>query len=192
MICKNCGAAMPDDATFCGECGTKVEKAKTKSPAFAKAKADAKRFKIISAILAGLCIVLAIGWIATSNDPYRDIDNYENDVLDVERAGIELTGTYVVGEDEELPEGRYNIYPPKGESYFSVSIYATTEDAKKKYDKDDNSLAIQYLYSLTRGYKLKAGQVVVIEYDSAYFELVSESGEPASEEAADTDEAADE
>ena len=54
------------------------------------------------------------------------------------------------------------------------------EDAKAKYDKDYNSYAIDNLYSLTRGYKLKAGQVVVIEYDTAYFELV-ESDTPETE-----------
>ena len=175
MICKNCGTVLPDDAEFCGECGAKVEKQKKKSAALINAKAEAKRYKIISIILAALCVILGIGWLVTSNDPYNNIDNYQKDAVNVERAGIEMSGTYVVGEDSELPEGRYNIYPPDNESFMSVSIYANMEDAKQKYDDDYGSLCIDHIYSLSRGYKLKAGQVVVIEYDSAYFELVSET-----------------
>ena len=89
-------------------------------------------------------------------------------------------------EDSELPEGRYNIYPAEGESYLDVDIYETMEDAKKKYTGDYNSLAIDHIYSMVRGYKLKAGQIVVIDYGSAFFELVSE--EPtASEEPTETE-----
>ena len=184
MICKQCGTVLPDNAEFCGECGAKVEKEKKKSPAaLVNAKAEAKRYKIISLILAALCVILGIGWMVTSNDPYNSIDKYEKDAVNVERAGIEMSGTYVVGEDSELPAGRYNIYPPDDESYMSVNIYDNMEDAKARYDKDYNSLAIDHIYSLTRGYKLKAGQIVVIDYDSAYFELVSEEvTEPQTEE----------
>ena len=184
MICKQCGNVLPDDAEFCGECGAKVEKEKKKSPAaLVNAKAEAKRYKRISLILAALCVILGIGWMVTSNNPYNSIDKYEKDAVNVERAGIEMSGTYVVGEDSELPAGRYNIYPPDDESYMSVNIYDNMEDAKARYDKDYNSLAIDHIYSLTRGYKLKAGQIVVIDYDSAYFELVSEEvTEPQTEE----------
>ena len=174
MICEKCGTVLPDDATFCGECGAKIEPKKKKPAALLKAKADAKRFKIISIILAAFCVILGFGWLHAAHDPYNSIDNYENDVSKIERAGIEMSGTYVVGEDSELPEGRYNIYPPDDASYMSVSIYDNMEDAKKEYDEDYHSLALENLYSLSRGYKLKAGQVVVINYDSAYFELVSE------------------
>ena len=174
MICNKCGAALPDNAEFCGECGAKVEKKKKAPAALVVAKAEAKRYKIISIILAGLCVILGAGWLITSNDPYDNIDKYEKDAVEVERAGIEMSGTYVVGEDSELPAGRYNLYPPDNESYMSVNIYATMEDAKAKFDKDYNSLAVDHIYSLTRGYKLKEGQIVVIDYDSAYFELVSE------------------
>ena len=146
-----------------------------KTPAaLAIAKAEAKRYKIISIILAALCVVLGIGWMVSSNDPYSNIDKYEKEATEIERAGVELTGTYVVGEDSELPAGRYNIYPPDSESYMSVNVYQNMEDAKKQYDKDYNSLALDHIYSLSRGYKLKEGQVVVIDYDSAFFELVSE------------------
>ena len=184
MICKQCGTVLPDNAEFCGEWGAKVEKEKKKSPAaLVNAKAEAKRYKIISLILAALCVILGIGWMVTSNNPYNSIDKYEKDAVNVERAGIEMSGTYVVGEDSELPAGRYNIYPPDDESYMSVNIYENMEDAKARYDKDYNSLAIDHIYSLTRGYKLKAGQIVVIDYDSAYFELVSEEvTEPQTEE----------
>ncbi len=174
MICEKCGATLPEDATFCGECGAKVVKKKKNPAALEKAKAQAKRYKISSIILACLCIVLTIGWAVTSQNPYRNLDNYEKEAVQVERAGIELTGTYVVGEDSELPEGRYNIYPAEGESYLDVDIYETKEDAKKKYTGDYNSLAIAHIYSMVRGYKLKAGQIVVIDYGSAFFELVSE------------------
>ena len=54
MICNKCGAVLPDNAEFCGECGAKVEKQKKKSPALINAKAEAKRYKIISIILAAL------------------------------------------------------------------------------------------------------------------------------------------
>ncbi len=181
MICSKCGTVLPDDAEYCGECGAKIERAKATTVSLSRAKVEAKRYKIISLILAALCVVFGMGWIMASHDPYKSIDNYEKDAAEIERAGIELTGTYVVGEDSELPEGRYNIYPPDGESYMDVNIYENMEDAKKKYDKDYNSYALEHLYSLARGYKLKAGQVVVIEYDSAYFELVSE--EPTEAEA---------
>ena len=185
MICNKCGAVLPDNAEFCGECGAKVEKAK-KTPALTKARAEAKRFKIISIILAAMCVILGFGWLISAKDPDVNIDNYEKQVAKIERAGVELSGTYVVGEDSELPQGRYNIYPPDEESYMSVYIYANMEDAKAKYDKDYNSYAIDNLYSLTRGYKLKAGQVVVIQYDTAYFELVEEdtpeTEPPATEE----------
>ncbi|MBR3349088.1 MAG: zinc-ribbon domain-containing protein [Solobacterium sp.] len=174
MICEKCGAVLPEDATFCGECGAKVVKKKKNPAALEKAKAQAKRYKISSIILACLCIVLTIGWAIASQNPYRNIDNYEKEAVEVERAGIELTGTYVVGEDSELPEGRYNIYPAEGESYVDVDIYETMEDAKKKYTGDYQSLAIAHIYSMVRGYKLKAGQIVVIDYGSAFFELVSE------------------
>ena len=174
MICEKCGAVLPEDATFCGECGAKVVKKKKNPAALEKAKAQAKRYKISSIILACLCIVLTIGWAIASQNPYRNIDNYEKEAVEVERAGIELTGTYVVGEDSELPEGRYNIYPAEGESYVDVDSYETMEDAKKKYTGDYQSLAIAHIYSMVRGYKLKAGQIVVIDYGSAFFELVSE------------------
>ncbi|MBR5755181.1 MAG: hypothetical protein IKX97_05120, partial [Erysipelotrichaceae bacterium] len=60
---------------------------------------------------------------------------------------------------------------------------ANMEDAQKEFDANYNSLALDHIYSLTRGYKLKAGQIVVIDYDSAYFELVSEEvAEPQTEE----------
>ena len=191
MICNKCGAVLPDNAEFCGECGAKVEKKKKTPAALLNAKAEAKRYKIISLILAGVCVVLGIGWLVTSNDPYSSIDQYEKEASQIERAGVELTGTYVVGEDSELPVGRYNIYPPDNESYMSVDIYQNMEDAKAKYDEDYNSLALDHIYSLSRGYKLKEGQVVVIDYDSAYFELVSEeTTEPSETEStvpADTD-----
>lgn len=190
MICEKCGATLPEDATFCGECGAKVVKKKKNPAALEKAKAQAKRYKISSIILACLCIVLTIGWAVTSQNPYRNIDNYEKEAVQVERAGIELTGTYVVGEDSELPEGRYNIYPAEGESYLDVDIYETKEDAKKKYTDDYNSLAIDHIYSMVRGYKLKAGQIVVIDYGSAFFELVSEEPtETESTEATDVTDA---
>lgn len=32
MICKNCGKEIPDDAKFCGHCGTPVEKETTETP----------------------------------------------------------------------------------------------------------------------------------------------------------------
>ena len=182
MICEKCGAVLPDDAVFCGECGAKVEKKKTSPAALAKAKKEAKRYKIISVILAALCVVMGIGWTVASHDPYSNLDNYEDEAAQIERAGTELSGTFVVGEDAELPEGLYNIYPPDNESYMSVDIYETKEDAKKKYDKDYNSLALEHIYSLTKGHKLKAGQIVVIDYDSAYFELVSESAPAQTEE----------
>ncbi len=180
MICEKCGSVLPDNAVYCGECGTKVIKKKQASPALAQAKAAARKYRITTIILACLCVALGIGWMVTSHDPYRNADNYEKDAVEIQRAGIELTGRYVVGEDVELPEGRYNIYPPDGESYMDVRIYDSEEAAKKRFDKDYNSLAIGSVYSLTRGYKLKAGQIVVIEYDSAFFELVSD--EPAQTE----------
>lgn len=190
MICEKCGATLPEDATFCGECGAKVVKKKKNPAALEKAKAQAKRYKISSIILACLCIVLTIGWAVTSQNPYRNIDNYEKEAVEVDRAGIELTGTYVVGEDSELPEGRYNIYPAEGESYLDVDIYETMEDAKKKYTGDYNSLAIDHIYSMVRGYKLKAGQIVVIDYGSAFFELVAEEPtETESTEATDVTDA---
>ena len=190
MICEKCGATLPEDATFCGECGAKVVKKKKNPAALEKAKAQAKRYKISSIILACLCIVLTIGWAVTSQNPYRNIDNYEKEAVEVDRAGIELTGTYVVGEDSELPEGRYNIYPAEGESYLDVDIYETKEDAKKKYTGDYNSLAIDHIYSMVRGYKLKAGQIVVIDYGSAFFELVAEEPtETESTEATDVTDA---
>ena len=190
MICEKCGATLPENATFCGECGAKVVKKKKNPAALEKAKAQAKRYKISSIILACLCIVLTIGWAVTSQNPYRNIDNYEKEAVEVDRAGIELTGTYVVGEDSELPEGRYNIYPAEGESYLDVDIYETMEDAKKKYTGDYNSLAIAHIYSMVRGYKLKAGQIVVIDYGSAFFELVAEEPtETESTEATDVTDA---
>ena len=190
MICEKCGATLPEDATFCGECGAKVVKKKKNPAALEKAKAQAKRYKISSIILACLCIVLTIGWAVTSQNPYRNIDNYEKEAVEVDRAGIELTGTYVVGEDSELPEVEYNIYPAEGESYLDVDIYETMEDAKKKYTGDYNSLAIDHIYSMVRGYKLKAGQIVVIDYGSAFFELVAEEPtETESTEATDVTDA---
>lgn len=182
MICSKCGAILPDDATFCGECGAKINRPDLSPAAMARAKKEAKRFKIISVVLAALCVVLGLGWTIASHDPYENLDNYEKEAAQIQRAGIELSGTYVVGEDSELPEGRYNIYPPDNESYMSVDIYENREDARKEFDKDYNSLAIEHLYSLARGYKLKAGQVVVIDYDSAYFELVEVSTSDNTEE----------
>ena len=192
MICKNCGAALPDDAEFCGECGTRIEKKNKKKPvSLVHAKAEAKRYKIISAILAVLCLILGLGWLITSNNPYYDIDKYEEEAADIERAGIELSGTYIVGEDSELPAGRYNIYPPDGESSMTVIIYANEEDARKVSDDEGNYLDLDNVYHLAKGYKLKAGQAVVIEYGGAYFELIeeetttsteTESTEPATED----------
>ncbi len=122
MICNKCGTVLPDNAEYCGECGAKVEKKKKAPAALEKARTEAKRYKLLSIILAAMCVVLGIGWMVSSHDPYDNLDNYERDVVSMERAGIELTGTYVVGEDSELPQGRYNIYPPDNESYLSVDV----------------------------------------------------------------------
>lgn len=191
MICKKCGAPMPDNAKFCGKCGATAPEKGNSSAALIKAHREAKRYKIMSFVLAIACVLMGIGWAITAHDPVRSVENYESDAVEMERAGVELSGTYVVGEDEELPAGRYNIYPADGESYMSVYIYATKEAAKERYDKDYNSLAEDDVYRITRGYKLKAGQVVVIDPDSAYFELVSESTPADSEEASDESESAD-
>ena len=182
MICKNCGAVLPDDAEFCGECGARIEKTKKKKPvSLVQAKAEAKRYKIISAILVALCLILGFGWLSAANNPYKNIDRYAQEAPDIDRAGIELSGTYVVGEDSELPAGRYNIYPPYDDSFMTVNVYANKEDAKMECDSDGNSLSLAHVYSLTKGFKLKAGQVVVIEYDSAFFELVEEETTTAPE-----------
>lgn len=172
---------MPDNAKFCGKCGA-VAPSPGKTPAaLIKAHREVKKYKIISIVLAGLCVLMGIGWAVTAHDPMRSAENYERDAAGIERAGIELSGTFVVGEDEELPAGRYNIYPPDGESYLSVDIFANMEDAKVKYDEEYKSLAVDQIYRAMRGYKLKEGQVVVVEYDSAYFELVSEQPEDSGE-----------
>ena len=172
---------MPDNAKFCGKCGA-VAPSPWKTPAaLIKAHREVKKYKIISIVLAGLCVLMGIGWAVTAHDPMRSAENYERDAAGIERAGIELSGTFVVGEDEELPAGRYNIYPPDGESYLSVDIFANMEDAKVKYDEEYKSLAVDQIYRAMRGYKLKEGQVVVVEYDSAYFELVSEQPEDSGE-----------
>ena len=186
MICKNCGAVLPDDAEFCGECGTKIERKKKNASTLSLQK-EARRYKIISIILACLCVILGLGWLISTASPFKSIDRYEQDVADYERQGVELSGTYVVGEDSELPAGRYNIYPPDGETYMTVNIYENMEDAKLQHDEDYNSLALDRVYYLAKGYKLKAGQVVVIDYDGAYFELVAE--EPADETETDATEA---
>ena len=182
MICKKCGAPLPDNAKFCGKCGAVVPEKGASSAALIRAHREAKRYKIMSFILAILCVVMGIGWAVTAHDPVRNVESYEQEAVQIERAGIEMSGTYVVGEDEELPAGRYNIYPPKDDSYMNVYIYATKEAAKEKYDKDYNSLAEDDIYRMTRGYKLKAGQIVVIDPGSAYFELVTESGSSKSGE----------
>ena len=172
IYCKKCGTPLPDNAVFCGECGAKLENERLSPSAYRKAITEARRYKVISVILSLLCVIMGLGWVVTSHNAYDSIDNYEKEAVNMDRAGVELSGIYVVGEDSELPEGRYNIYPPDDESYMSVYIYENMEDAKKQYDEDDGSLAIDSIYSLTRGYKLKAGWVVSIDYDSAYFELV--------------------
>lgn len=187
MICKKCGAPMPDNAKFCGRCGTVVPQVNTSSAALFKARREVRKYKIMSIVLAALCVIMGIGWSISSHDAMRSVENYENEANKIERAGIELSGTFVVGEDEELPEGRYNIYPPDGESYMDVDVYVTKEDARQKYDEEYNSLAQERIYRVTRGHKFKAGQIVVIESGSAYFELVAESGQSASEEAEGTD-----
>ena len=174
MKCSRCGASLPSDAEFCGECGAKIKRQKKPSAAYTKVAAEAKRYKIISIILAVLCVAMGALWATSNRDPYESIDNYEEEVVQIDRAGVELSGMYFVGEDPELPEGRYNIYPPENQSYMSVYVYSSLEDAKKRCDADYNSLADDTIYSVTRGYRLKKGQIVDIEYDSAFFELVSE------------------
>ena len=64
MICEKCGAVLPDDAAFCGKCGTKVNKnangskgkksnkVKQTRPAPARKKAGFNIYKITTIILA--------------------------------------------------------------------------------------------------------------------------------------------
>ena len=164
MVCKKCGSPIPIGAQFCGECGWHVENEKTDE--IIALKLSYKRLRVITAVLLILCLALAAGWA------FREISTRGHTDRSVPASGTALYGRYIVGEDSELPEGRYNISPVKGSKYMSIYIYDNVEDSIKKYDEEYRSLAIDDIFYSdgVTGYKLRDGNVIVIDEPGAIFE----------------------
>ena len=162
MKCRKCGSELPKNAVFCYECGTRARgKGGAAQPVLLLTK---KKLAVISAIAAAVLIVL-ISMIVH----YRAESEYRVEDIQVSdgQYSITLTGKFVVGEDELLPPGIYNISPVPGGKEFSVEV--TGEDGYWDYlyvDKDDGGRVL--------GYRLKRGYLVDTKYRGATFTLVTE------------------
>ncbi len=180
MICKECGAKIPDGAKFCGECGWVVDekeekkaeqKAKEREKAKMKAespvevlrlKRKVRKYRILTWVF-GILFVLMVMAFAGAN-----IEDDTGGSGKVPDGGFALTGTYVVGEDAELEEGVYDIYSVD-EYSADVKIYESMDDLKAEKSTNESKY-IEWFYSKeTKGYKLRSGYVVVIDEPGAMF-----------------------
>ena len=179
MICKECGAKIPDGAKFCGECGWVVDekeakKAEQKAKEAAKKKQRAespveilrlkrqvRKYRILTWVFAVLFALMMMAFAGANMDDTGGGGN-------VPDGGFALTGTYVVGEDTELPAGVYDIYS-LDEYSADVKIYETMDDLKAEKQSDESTY-MEWLYSKeTKGFKLRDGYVLVIDEPGAMF-----------------------
>ena len=180
MICKECGAKIPDGAKFCGECGWVVdekeakkaekkakererEKMKAESPVeLLRLKRKVRKYRILTWVF-GVLFALMVMAFAGAN---MDSSSSGGGTADIPEGGFTLTGTFVVGEDAELPAGVYDILSVD-EYSADVKIYENMDD-KNAEKASGESKYIEWLYSKeTRGYKFRDGYVVVIDEPGA-------------------------
>ena len=181
MICKQCGSKIPDGAKFCGECGWVVDekeakkaeqkakerekkKQKSESPVeVLRLRRQVRKYRIMTWVFGILFALMVMAFAGTTID-----DNNGGGGGNVPDGGFALTGTYVVGEDAELPAGVYDIYT-LDEYSADVKIYESMDDLKAEKNSG-NSTYIEWIYSKeTKGYKLRDGYVVVIDEPGAMF-----------------------
>ncbi len=178
MICKDCGAKIPDGAKFCGECGWVVdekearkaekqakerekERQKAESPVeVLRLKRKVRKYRILTWVF-GILFVLMVMAFAGQNMDSQQTGDYPD-------GAFALTGTYIVGEDEELESGVYDIYSVD-EYSADVKVYASMDDLNAEKNSDESKY-IEWLYAKeTKGYKLRDGYVIVIDDPGAMF-----------------------
>ena len=156
MYCDKCGAKLQEGATFCNECGKETRNAKQEKAI--------RKFRTLSIVLGAVCLALAVLSCVLLFDFLRNEKKAEHDKM-------LLSGLYIVGEDEELPAGRYKITPAKGEKEIDLLIYRTKEAYDKERETGEWSEDIDSLYKKSvTGYKLREGYVVKIYEPGCYFE----------------------
>ena len=185
MICKKCGTKIPDGAKFCGECGWVVdekeaEKAekeaierekkrrREQSPSeVLRLRKQVKKYRILTWVFGILFVLMVIAF--AGSDMVEDTSSTAPEVPD---GAFALTGTYIVGEDEELPAGSYDI-TSIDEYGTSVKIYENVENYKADKGSNDSGEEQKYLEWFfskeVKGYKLRDGYVVVIDDPGAFF-----------------------
>lgn len=180
MICKQCGAKIPDGAKFCGECGWVVdekeakkaekqardrerEKMKSESPVeVLRLKRKVRKYRILTWVFGILFVFMCMAFAGAN----MDSSSPGVGTAEIPEGGFTLTGTFVVGEDEELPAGVYDIYSVDDYSA-DVKIYETMDD-KIAEKNSDESKYMEWLYSKeTKGFKFRDGYVVVIDEPGA-------------------------
>ena len=82
-----------------------------------------------------------------------------------------LYGVYVVGEDEELPAGRYTITPVNGKREIDITIYPSQESYDRERETNSWQEDTETIYrKKVSGYKLRKGNVVKIYDPGAVFQ----------------------
>ena len=158
MYCEDCGAKLEDKATFCDECGYDVKK---KDRTF---KSTIKKYRIICGALAAVCLGLLAATLITLHEHRQYVESKES-------GKMVLYGVYVVGEDEELPAGRYTITPVNGKREIDITIYPSQESYDRERETNSWQEDTETLYrKKVSGYKLRKGNVVKIYDPGAVFQ----------------------
>ena len=156
--CENCGAKLEDKATFCDECGYDVKK---KDRTF---KSTVKKYRIVCGVLAAACLGLLAATLITLHEHRQYVESKES-------GKMVLYGVYVVGEDEELPAGRYTITPVNGKREIDITIYPSQESYDRERETNSWQEDTETIYrKKVSGYKLRKGNVVKIYDPGAVFQ----------------------
>lgn len=92
MICKKCGAEVPDEMTFCTVCGEPMEQPKSTKPLKEKLFTGKKKYFVFGGIILGVILIVVLlilifsgnGAVKRVEELYKSVVSYDaNAVLDV-------------------------------------------------------------------------------------------------------------
>lgn len=135
MFCKKCGNELPEEAKFCGKCGSKVMQSDNLNNNESK-KNKSKLWKIIIIIIIVIIVVIGVVWFAVTklakSEMYSDGQNMntqeENNTNEVEEKLVK----YKKDEIRNMI-GKYVDYKPTSGNY---TAKATLTGGNNNYDKE--------------------------------------------------------